>query len=266
MPIARKARFNEVRRLHGEGHSLRSVAASMRLHHRTVERCRSDACPDWCPGRRPPSGLDRFSDHIGRRVREGCRNTQRSSASCWGWDTGAARRPCGSTSGRVGGQSGASHPAILRRWPRGSMSLRRGDGDLGRPSARWAARRGSPVLELLEEDDGEIGEAIEMAGKFAGLIRGRLPGRADGLAGPCRGLVGTRLAILRPESATGRGGSPRRGDGGMEQWAGRGPGQPVEGDQEDDVWASPVRPAQGPGAPCRRYVTYQSGRAKRLAC
>jgi hypothetical protein len=70
----RQARFDEVRRMHMEGHSLRGIAAGLGLHYRTVERyVRSDACPDWCPGRRGPSALDRFEAYVRRRLSEGCR-------------------------------------------------------------------------------------------------------------------------------------------------------------------------------------------------
>lgn len=59
----RQARFEEVRRQHGEGASLRGIARALGLHYRTVERyVRSDACPDWRLGRRGPSRLDRFAD------------------------------------------------------------------------------------------------------------------------------------------------------------------------------------------------------------
>jgi transposase len=43
----RRERFDEVRRMHREGHSIRGTAAAIGLHCRTVERyIRSDACPD----------------------------------------------------------------------------------------------------------------------------------------------------------------------------------------------------------------------------
>jgi transposase len=67
--------FERVRRLHEEGYSLRRIAAELSLRYRTVERyVRSDACPDWGRGRRRPSALDRFKQHIRRRLSDGCRN------------------------------------------------------------------------------------------------------------------------------------------------------------------------------------------------
>ncbi len=70
----RQERFDEVRRMHGEGHSIRGIAAALGLHYRTVERyIRSDARPDWCPGRRGPSAVDPFEAYIRRRLSEGCR-------------------------------------------------------------------------------------------------------------------------------------------------------------------------------------------------
>jgi transposase len=74
----RQAVFEQVRQLHREGQSLRGIAAVLGLHYRTVERyARSDACADWCPGRRRASALDRFEGHIRRRLSEGCRNRRR---------------------------------------------------------------------------------------------------------------------------------------------------------------------------------------------
>jgi hypothetical protein len=68
----RQDRFEEVGRMHREGHSMRGIAAALRLHHQAVERyVRSDACPDWCPGRRRPSALDPFEAFIRRRLMEG---------------------------------------------------------------------------------------------------------------------------------------------------------------------------------------------------
>jgi transposase len=47
------------------------------MSYQTVERyVRSDACPDWQPGRRRPSRLDRFEGHIRQRVAGGCGNAR----------------------------------------------------------------------------------------------------------------------------------------------------------------------------------------------
>jgi transposase len=176
---ARKARFEEVRRLHGEGHSPRSIATSMRLHRRTVERyVRSDACPGGCPGRRRPSGLDRPSDHIGRRAHEGCRNTRQIFRELQGMGYRGGRTALRVYVRRVEAESGAPPraaipPALAPRIDAPS-ARRLAVSVVRRPDGRSA--EGRRWLELLGEDGGEIGEAIDLAGKFAGSIRGRLPG------------------------------------------------------------------------------------------
>jgi hypothetical protein len=55
----RLARFKEVRRMHAGGASLRGIARTAGMNYQTVQRyVRSDACPDWQPGRHRPGGLD----------------------------------------------------------------------------------------------------------------------------------------------------------------------------------------------------------------
>ena len=176
---ARKARLDEVRRLHGEGHSLRSIALSVRLHHRTVERyVRSDACPDWCPGRRRPSGLDRFCGHIGRRVREGCRDTREIFRELQGVGYRGGKTALRVYVRRVEAESGASPraaiPPTLASRANVPSARRLAVSVVRRPDGRSAEDR--RWLELMGHDAGEIGQAIEPAGRFAGLIRGRLSG------------------------------------------------------------------------------------------
>jgi transposase len=174
---ARKARFDEVRRLHGEGHSLRSIASSMRLHHRTVERyVRPDTCPDWCPGRRRPSGLDRFEDYIGRRLREGCRNSRQILRELQGMGYRGGKTALRVYVRRVEAESGDLRPAIppaLARRVATPSARRLAVSIVRRPDGRSAVDR--RCLDILGGDGGEIGEAIDLAGKFAALIRGRLP-------------------------------------------------------------------------------------------
>jgi transposase len=73
----RRERFEEVRRRHRGGASLRGIARALGMNYQTVERyVRSQTCPDWQPGRRRPSLLDRFEGHIRRRIAEGCGNAR----------------------------------------------------------------------------------------------------------------------------------------------------------------------------------------------
>jgi hypothetical protein len=73
----RLARFERVRQMHREGTSLRGIARALGMNFQTVQRhVRSDACPDWQPGRHRPSCLDRFDGEIRRRLAEGCGNAR----------------------------------------------------------------------------------------------------------------------------------------------------------------------------------------------
>jgi transposase len=175
----REARFGEVRRLHGGGHSIRGIAASMGLHYRTVERyVRSGACPDWSPGRRRPSRLDRFESYIVQRLRHGCRNARQILRELQGMGYRGGRTAVRVYVRRLETESGApdrpANPPALA--PRAFIPSARklAVSAVRRPDGRSAEDR--RCLDVLGEDDGEIGEAIELAGKFAALIRGRLPG------------------------------------------------------------------------------------------
>ena len=73
----RLARFEEVRRMQADGASLRGIARALGMNFQTVQRyVRSDACPDWQPGRHRPSRLDRYDGYIRRRLAEGCGNAR----------------------------------------------------------------------------------------------------------------------------------------------------------------------------------------------
>src|SRR5512135_885319 len=73
----RLARFEEVRRMRADGTSLRGIARALSMNYQTVQRyVRSDACPDWQPGRLRPSRLDRYDGYLRRRLAEGCGNAR----------------------------------------------------------------------------------------------------------------------------------------------------------------------------------------------
>ena len=168
----------------------------MGLHYRTVERyVRSDACPDWCPGRRRPSGLDRFADYIGRRLREGCRNTRQILRELQGMGYRGGKTALRVYVRRLEAESGAPRPAVPPALaPRIDVPSARGlaVSVVRRPDGRSDEDR--RWLEMLGEDGGEVGEAIELAGKFAALIRGRVPGE---LTAWLVGAEGSSVAGLR---------------------------------------------------------------------
>jgi transposase len=177
----RQERFDEVRRMHGEGPSIRGIAAALGLHYRTVERyVRSDACPDWCPGRRGPSALDPYEAYIRRRLSEGCRKRCqiRRELEALGYRGGrtAARDYVRRLEREMGAPRGMTPPAPP---PRAEVPSARRLAVLitSRPADRSAEDRGR--LEALRAGDAAIGSAIDLAERFAALIRGR---DAGGLA------------------------------------------------------------------------------------
>jgi transposase len=71
----RSDRYQEVRRRHTEGQSLRQIAQEMRLSKNTVMRqVRSDHCPDWRPGRTGPSQAGPYRERIDAWLGAGNRN------------------------------------------------------------------------------------------------------------------------------------------------------------------------------------------------
>jgi transposase len=70
----RLRRFDEVRRMHGQGVSLRAIARHLKLERATVRRyVRADVFPERAQRRRPRQ-TDRFLNFLKQRWQEGCRN------------------------------------------------------------------------------------------------------------------------------------------------------------------------------------------------
>ena len=203
----REARFEQVRQMHREGHSLRGIASALRLHYRTVERyVRSDACPDWCPGRRRPSSLDRFEGHIRRRLSEGCRGRRQIRDELTAMGPRGGRTAVGDYVRRLEAEMGLAGDPKPRLDP---------GADADVPSARRLAvaivvrpeDRGDEDrrhLEVLCPGDEAIGEAMGLAEGFAALVRGRTPeglsdwlSRAEGCPSPACGPSPVGLARTR---------------------------------------------------------------------
>src|SRR5262249_48886681 len=63
----RLERYQEVRRLHAAGQSLRHIARALHLSRGTVLRyARAEQCPDWRPGRPRRKGASRAAPHAER--------------------------------------------------------------------------------------------------------------------------------------------------------------------------------------------------------
>jgi transposase len=206
---ARNARFEEARRRHREGESLRGIARAIGLHYRTVERyARSDACPDWQPGRRGPSRLDRFAEHIARRLREGCRNPLqiRRELLAMGYrgSVSTVRNYVRRIEGRGSGASPqADAPAGVVPRAETPSPRRLAALTLVRPDERPAEDQRS--LDALRAGDEAIREAIELAEGFAAVVRGRDPGDLTGSLSRAEGCSVAELRTfargLRPDEA-----------------------------------------------------------------
>lgn len=185
-PSPREFVFERVRRLHREGHSFRGIAAALGLHYRTVERyTRSDACPDWCPGRRRPSSLDRFESYLRRRLEEGCRNRRQLRDELVAMGHRGGRTAVRDFVRRLEVEMGLTTDPAPLAVPRPEAAIPSARGlavaVIIRPDDRTEDDRRR--LEALCSGDAAIREAVGLAEGFASLVRGRSKcGLADWLA------------------------------------------------------------------------------------
>ena len=71
----REERFQQVKSLATQGHSIRSIARQLGIDVKVVRQyLQLDRCPDWCAGRSLPSSLDRFAQEIAAWIAAGNRN------------------------------------------------------------------------------------------------------------------------------------------------------------------------------------------------
>jgi hypothetical protein len=158
--------------------SLRGIARALELHYETVERyVRSDACPDWQPGRRRPSLLDRHERFIRGRLAAGCRSPSQLHRELQGRGC-----RCGATAVKdyvrrltagEGRPSTPQHDDVRRERPAFVSFRRLAVTVIRRGDERSAEER--EWLGLLKDGRGEIRDALELAEGFAALMRGRRP-------------------------------------------------------------------------------------------
>ena len=124
----RQVRFDEVKQMHAEGHSLRGIAAALGLHYRTIERyVRSDACPDWCAGHRRPSAWIDSSRTSAADSQRAAGSTARSAASWrrWAITVGRPRSATMSDVWRTRGAYRRLRPRPMPSWRSWGRSTRR---------------------------------------------------------------------------------------------------------------------------------------------
>jgi transposase len=197
-PQPRQQVFEQVRRLHAEGVSLRQIARTLRLHFSTVARyVSSDKCPDWNPGRRGPRGLDAHADFIRQRLRDGCRTAAaicrelqargyRGAPSLVRAYVRELRVEMGLPAARPS-RPLTPHPAALLPSPRRLAGL-----VIRRPADRSVEEQ--RALDRLRAGDAIVGEGIELAEAFAAALRER---RDDAWGDWLRRAEASRVGVLR---------------------------------------------------------------------
>ena len=178
----RVEQFEQVRERHRQGHSARRIAQDLGLSRCTVRRhLRTNACPDWGPGRRRLSRLDEHRDWIDARLAEGNENAKDLHRQLAGrgyrGSYGSVRRyvtkrlgAAGRTRARVNAAKPPTPPPpspkrLSFEW------VRRVEGRKPEQQARLDAIRGS---------SGEIASGLDLADEFARLIRERSGGDLAG--------------------------------------------------------------------------------------
>jgi len=188
----RRARFERVRSLHAGGMSLRGIARALGLNYQTVERyVRSDACPDWQPGRHRPSALDRHEGFLRGRLAEGYRSASQLRRELQGLGCACGKTVIKDYVRRLKAEEARSSVPDRERVRR--VSFRR----LAVTVVRRADERSAEERELLARlrgDTAGIGEALELVESFASLVRGRRPA---GLIGWLERAEGSAVAELR---------------------------------------------------------------------
>ena len=205
--------------MRGEGHSIRAIARALRMSRGTlIEYLRTGRVADWQPGRTASSQLDRYREHIDRRVGEGCCNARvlHRELNALGYTGGydQVRRAIRRRTGQDG-RSRASGPIRVRTE---IPTARRLSFDVvRRPGER--EEQVTQRVERLRAAGGAVRTTIELTERFGELVRGR---SAEGLGewlerATASGLPefrGLAQSIREDEAAV------RAGLRAVEQWTG----------------------------------------------
>jgi hypothetical protein len=159
--------------LRGQGVPLRQIARQIGLNVKAVRRyLRERRCPDWRPGRQPPTRLDAFASFIDAWVTRGGRNAAdlyrelASQGSQTGYDAVRRflRRRLGST-GRPGPRTGVAVPPA----PAPPSSRQLSFEFIRRREDREAEQQGR--LDLLCASVPRVKEGATLAAEFAEMVR-----------------------------------------------------------------------------------------------
>lgn len=192
----RLARFERVRQMHRDGVSLRGIARTLGMNFQTVQRyVRSDACPDWQPGRHRPSRVDRFDVYIRRRLAEGCGNARQILRELRGAGFRGGRTVVQERVRLLKAEAGiaGTPPPVSPAEPGPALpSFRRlAVTIVRRPDERDEEDR--EALATLCAGDGVVREMSETIEGFATMIRERRPGDLDAWSDRAKGSSVTEL-------------------------------------------------------------------------
>jgi transposase len=173
----RLERFQEVRRRHAEGESIRLIGKQMGLSRGAVRRyLRQDHCPDWRPGQARPNRLDRFRAWIDEQLQSGRRNAVELHQELEerGYDGGydAVRRFLTRRLAALGKTRKRANAATCRQVP--TPSARSLSYDLIRsPEKRAAEQQGR--VNILAGIDEPFREVLARAEELAAMLRKQSP-------------------------------------------------------------------------------------------
>jgi transposase len=169
----RQERFEEVRRRHAEGQSIRQIAKEMSLSRGAVRRyLRQDHCPDWRPGQARHSRLDGFCKWIDEQIQGGRDNGAELhrdlTAKGYRGSADSVRRFVTKRLAALGKKRQRANAAQPRSPPAPSARslaydvLRRQDKQTDDGKAR---------LDVLRDISEEFRETLALAEEFIGMVR-----------------------------------------------------------------------------------------------
>jgi transposase len=170
----RAQEYEQVRALRAEGLSLRQTAQAASVSvKRVIRYLRADRCPDWNPGRRRPTQLDRFATQVDAWIAQGGRNAAELYRALFEQGCRASYDAVRRFVGRRLGSTGRPGPRVGRLSPPAAPAP---------PSARQLSfafirqedertEEQRRQVERLRAGDAALQEGLKLADSFAALVR-----------------------------------------------------------------------------------------------
>jgi transposase len=176
-PTGRQERFEEVRRRHAEGQSIRLIAQEMGLSRGTARRyLRQDHCPDWRPGQARRTTLDRFREWVDEQILAGHQEATELhrglTAKGYGGSYDSVRRFVTKRLAALG-KKRQRRNAAQPRSPPAPSARELSFGVLRVEKKRTADQKAR--MAVLREMGGEFVEVLSLAEEFIGMVRKERP-------------------------------------------------------------------------------------------